>query len=520
MAAAACTTNVDSHQEVDATSVAEVKDLAPSPMRRLTHSEYNHTVQAILSTARSPADDFPADPVADGFDNSGEAQVLTSSDLDAHFLAATVLAQEATGADRLARLAPCAEGEEPDTCVANFVDDFGLRAWRRPLSAEEKASMRALAGAVGETSYSSHISALVVAFLISPNFIFLADPQASLAGAARPHGAYALASQLSYFLWSGPPDDNLLAAAADGSLTEDGVLAAQATRMLADPRASALVDDFAGQWMQLRAVSSFAPDPATFPKWTPALREAMLGQSRMTLKDLMGGQTSLGGLLTGESTYLSGELAAFYGLPKVADANLVPVVLPAGSRRGLLGQGAILANSSFPRRTSLTRRGKFVLDQLLCAPVPPPPNNVPALADTGEATGTQRTIMAAHITQPACAVCHRSLDPYGYVLEGFDAVGEARTLDNNFPIDTHADLPDGAQVATVEELEAHLAEDPRVAACAVQKLYTYALGRTITDVDEGQLAALTDTFAAGGQTFPPLLSKLILSPSFRYRRSP
>ena len=519
-----CTTNLDAAQMTQVDSVATAGaadvDIAPTPMRRLTHSEYNHTVQALLGTQRSPAEGFPADPVADGFDNSGEAQVLTSTDLDAHFLAASQLAQEATTAGNLPTLAPCAEGEAPQACLTKFVATFGLRAWRRPLSEEDQAGLTALAASLPGASYGDQIAALVMAFLISPNFIFLSDPQASSADSPQAHGAYALASQLSYFLWSGPPDDKLMAAAADGSIVTDAGLAAQAERMLADPRASALVDDFAAQWMQLRQVSTFVPDPSAFPKWTPSLRDAMLTQSHMTLADLMGGKTSMTALLTGESTYLSRDLAAYYGLPAVASANLVAVTLAAGSRRGLLGQGAILTNSSFPRRTSLTRRGKFVLDQLLCAPIPPPPNNVPALADSGDPVGSQRTIMAAHITNPSCAVCHKNLDPYGYVLESFDAVGASRTLDNSFPIDTHADLPDGAQVATLEELEAHLAGDPRVAACTVEKLYTYALGRSVSDNDQQQLAGLVDTFVSQGQIFPPLLAKLVLSNAFRYRRSP
>ena len=497
---------------------------APDPgsvvLHRLNRAEYNNTVQALLGTTRTPADAFPPDGASGGFDNNASALTLSTTELRLMESAAEALAAEAAdpNGSALQRIAPCTDGNAP-SCVAQFVRNFGLRAWRRPLTEDEVSAMVAVAESgvdKFQETYAQQVERGVLAFLVSPHFLFRVELDADPASTA-PHslGAYELATRLSYFVWSSTPDDALLASAADGSLLTDAGLAQQFQRMLGDSRSKAFSENFAGQWLELRAAAAFSPDATLFPSWSTALRDDMVQQTKLAFGDLLSGTSTLADLFLSDSVYLNDRLATFYGLPAPGSSDLKRVQVPVGPRRGLLGQGAILSATSLPVRTSLVRRGQFIQDHLFCSPLPPPPADVPTLPPPS-ATGSQRQRLEAHVTAAVCAGCHNAMDPYGFVLEQFDAVGALRTLDGSVPIDTSAKLPDGTQVANVQELQTVMAADPRIANCLAQQLATYALGRTLDSGNAG-LVALQDGFLKSGQHVDQAIRQVVLSPAFRTR---
>lgn len=490
-------------------------------LHRLNRAEYNNTVRDLLGTALTPADTFPPDGVSGGFDNNASALTLSTTELRLMESAAETLAAEATDPQgaTLQRIAPCA-GSSVASCVEQFVRDFGLRAWRRPLADDEVAAMVAVARSGlqdYQETFAQQVERAVVAFLVSPHFLFRVELDSDPASkVAHPLGAYELASRVSYFLRSSTPDDALLAAAKDGSLLTDAGLTGQLDRMLADDRAKALAENFAGQWLELRAAATFTPDPKLFPGWSPALRDDMVAQTRLTFADLLKGSSTLTDLFLSEDTYLNDRLATFYGLTLPGSSELKKVPVPAGPRRGILTQGAVLSATSLPVRTSIVRRGQYIQAELLCSPLPPPPANVPTLPPAAS-TGSQRQRLEVHVTAPVCQGCHDAMDPYGFVLEQFDATGALRTLDGTVPIDTSATLPNGEQVANVQELQSTMATDPRIPDCFVQQVATYALGRALGPADSAALGTLQHEFSRSGQHVDQVIRRVVLSPTFRRR---
>ncbi len=492
----------------------------PTTLHRLNRIQYNNTVHDLLGTAQTPADNFSADATADGFDNNADVLSLSSGDLQLMEQAAESLAAEATDPNgkAFASLAPCSTSDT-SMCLTRFIDTFGLRAWRRPLTASEVATLTTFATSGAGISFPQQVNRAITVMLSSPYFLYRveldADPSSSVAHALT---SYELATRLSYFVWNSCPDTSLLQAADDGSLLTDGGLQTQLARMLADPHAKSLISDFAGQWLELRNTAIFSPNTQMFPAWDANLRDAMVGQSEAVFGDLLDGTITLDQLFANDHTYLNDQLARLYGLPAVGSSTLTKVSVPPGPRRGLLGQAAVLAATSFPIRTSLVHRGQYVLAQLLCSPPPPAPPNVPALAAGATVTGSQRQRLEAHIANPACASCHTLMDPYGFVLEQFDAIGALRSQDNNISINTSATLPSGQTVADVSALQQVLQNDPRVPQCFVSQLYTYAMGRTPTASDAATVTPLQQTFAQSGQHVDQLLHQIVFSSAFRTRR--
>ena len=488
-------------------------------LHRLNKTEYNNSVHDLLGTSQTPANNFAADPTANGFDNNADALTLATSDLQFYETAAESLASElvATNNPQFAKLAPCQNMNQAAACVANFVQNQGLRTWRRPLTSDEVTSIAAMAVTTGGSNYAEQIETASIALLMSPYFLFRVelDPNNAPTTAHALNG-YELATRLSYFIWSSTPDDTLLAAAADGSLVTDAGLQAQVTRMLADPRAVALTSDFAGQWLELRNTAALQPDPNMFPTWDENLRSAMIQQTQLTFGDLLDGSAPLSSLFTSDTTYMNDRLAQHYGMPAVGSSTLKKV--PAGTRKGLLTQAAVLASTSFAIRTSLVHRGVFVLGQLLCAPPPPAPANVPALSSASTTYVTQRQRLENHIANPSCAACHASIDPYGFVLEVFDAVGASRTTDNGGAIDPTATLQDGTHISGIADLTSLMATDVRVPNCLVQQLYIYALGRSLVASDTAVISDLRAQFLANNQRVDQLIQSIALSDAFRMRQ--
>lgn len=519
-----CTGNMPDLFARNKATTSSITDPGSVTLHRLNKAEYNNTVHDLLGTQLTPANAFSSDPTANGFDNNADALTLSTPDLQNYESAAEALADELIApqnANRLNNLAPCANASDANSdvtsCLRNFASTFGKRAWRRPLTSDEVNTLVSLGMGQSTDTYTQRVETTLVSMLVSPHFIFRVelDPNPT---SVTPHdlNGYELATRLSYFLWSSTPDDELLSVAADGSLLTDAGLKTQVARMLADSRAAALTQNFAGQWLQLRATQALQPDPNAFPAWDESLRTAMLQQSQLVFLDLLSGADPLSSLFTSDTTYLNDRLAKHYGLPLPGSSTLIKS--PAGDRKGLLTQAAVLASTSFPTRTSLVRRGEMVMAELLCTPPPPAPANVPQLPSSNANITTQRQRLEVHATSASCAACHNLMDPYGFVLEPFDGIGAKRSTDNGAPIDPTAKLQDGTPLNSVDDLTKIMASDVRVPNCMVQKLFTYALGRTIDSSDAPTVSALQSGFLAEDQRLNLLISDVVLSDAFRMRR--
>jgi hypothetical protein len=328
-----------------------------------------------------------------------------------------------------------------------------------------------------------------------------------------------LASRLSFFLWSSIPDEELLGLAIDGKLREPPVLEQQVRRMLADGRAQALVKNFAGQWLYLRNLRAVRPDEELFPDFDEALRLAFQRETELFFENLIREDRSVLELLQADYTFLNERLARHYGIPNVYGDNFRRVMLdPVSGRGGLLGQGSILTVTSHANRTSPVSRGKWILENVLGTPPPPPPPNVPLLDEKptkGKAL-TVRDRMAQHRANPTCAACHNMIDPLGFALENFDAIGRWRGLESGVPIDTSGTLPDGEKFASLGDFRQLLmARSNLFVNTMTEKLLVYALGRGVESYDAPTVRAITRGAAADRYRFSSLILGIVNSTPFQ-----
>jgi hypothetical protein len=410
---------------------------------------------------------------------------------------------------------------EPQKCWRLIAENFGTRAYRRPVTPSELERLVALATAARSAGESLEAAtrAMLLSVLVSPHFLFRveldADPKSP---EAHPLNDYELASRLSYFLWSSMPDETLFALARDNELSNSDTLREQVERMLRSPRANALIRNFAGQWLQLRSLDFHTPNAELFPGFDDALRSAIRQETDRYLHDFFFGGQPMSRLLTSGYSYLNERLANHYGIEGVHGAELQKIVLTDTTRVGLLTQSSILTLTSYGARTSPVKRGNWVLSQLMCEGPPPPPPNVPSLKTDAQARGTVRERMEAHRSNPECASCHTVMDPIGFGLENFDAVDKYRTADNGEPIDAAGSLPGGQAFETATELSRLLEGDPSLYRCISMQLLTYALGRGIESYDRDDLDNVTARFVESGYQMNELIQQIVASEAFRMRR--
>jgi hypothetical protein len=425
---------------------------------------------------------------------------------------------------------PDADRDTQRATARRLVAPYASRAFRRKATPGELDGLMALFDASRDRGERPEEALRIVlsALLVSPSFLFRieADPPP---GAVRDLDDIELASRLSYFLWSSMPDDELFRAAVAGRLHTDEELTQQALRMLRDPKARALVDNFAGQWLQLRSLDTFAPDLKRFPDFDEPLRQAMRRETEEFFAAIIAEDRSVLEFLDADSTFVNARLAKHYGLADVTlptdkpDA-FVRVSVDRTTRGGLLGQAAILAVTSNPTRTSPVKRGKWILENLFAAPPPPAPPNVPELAEATAGkplAGTLRERMEQHRADPGCAACHRLMDPLGFGLENYDAVGAWRTTDGEEAIDASGELPDGRTFRGPGELKALLKErEHEFRRCLAEKLLTYALGRGLEWYDACAVERIATRCREGGDRFSVLVTEIVKSPAFRKREAP
>jgi hypothetical protein len=492
--------------------------------RRLNHSEYNNTVRDLLGTALTPASDFPADDLGGDFDTVGSALSLSPSYVAAYEKAAQALTTELfADATRKARVVTCNVDTAGNACAQTVLTAFVRRAWRRPIAAEELGALMTPVAKAKELALtpSEGLRAALAAVLMSPFFIFKLeiDPDSSTK-AVRKLSPYELATRLSYALWSTMPDDALNQAADGGQLSSDEQVTAQVERMLKDTRADTLLDGFAGRWLDYRDLDTHEVDKAKFPKFTVALSQAMETEASRFVQDFLRGTRPVSELMNAKFTFVNSALASHYGLTAsgASATQFVRVDTSNAPRAGLLTLGALLTNTSFSSRTSPVRRGEFVFSHLLCDTVPPPPPDVPTLPENATA-GTQRERLEQHRADPACSGCHALMDPIGFGLENYDAIGVYRTQDGTAQVNATGTLPDGRAFNGALELGTILASDPRFPVCATKKFMTYAIGRLMNQPDDAAWANyLSGRSLAGGGSLPGLIRTVVLSDSFRSRQ--
>ncbi|HJT87357.1 MAG TPA: DUF1592 domain-containing protein, partial [Bryobacteraceae bacterium] len=358
----------------------------------------------------------------------------------------------------------------------------------------------------------------------NPAFIFRAEPDPPN---VAPGGIYRisdleLASRLSFFLWSTMPDDELLDVAAQGKLHEPAVLEHEVRRMLTDRRARALANNFAAQWLFLRNLKSTTRDENEFPNFDDNLREAFRTETELFFDSIIREDRSVLDLLNANYTFVNQRLAEQYGIPNVYGSQFRRVTLTDDARRGLLGQGSILTVTSYPNRTSVVLRGKFILENILGTPVPPPPPNVPPLKENtaGSKPRSLRDLMQEHRANPACASCHKIMDPLGFALENFDATGKWRTKEAAGPIDASGQLADGTKVNGPIELRQALMKHPeQFVGTMTEKLLTYALGRGLEYYDMPVVRGIARDAASNDYRFSSVVMGIVKSTPFQMRRA-
>ena len=401
---------------------------------------------------------------------------------------------------------------------------FADRAYRRPVRDDELNRLVRLVELARKNGdgFEAGLKLALEAVLVSPHFLFRVELDRRPGDRyVRLVGEFELASRLSYFLWSSMPDDELFRLARAKRLREPGVLEAQVKRMLQSPRSRALVDNFAGQWLQLRNLKGFTPDPARFPGFDEPLRSAMLQETELFFEHVVREDRSVLEFLDANYTFVNERLARHYGIPGVTGDRFRRVDLTGTPRGGILTHASILTVTSNPTRTSPVKRGKWILENILGTPPPPPPPGVQELKEDKEVvlSGTLRQRMEQHRADPGCASCHQRMDPLGFGFENFDAVGAWRDREGKHAIDPSGVLPGGQSFKGPAELRALLRKkEDAFARCLADKMLTYALGRGTERSDRCFIDAIARNLARHGYKFSGLVLEVVKSDPFQKRR--
>ncbi len=417
--------------------------------------------------------------------------------------------------------------KDEDACAKTILSTLTRRAFRRSVSETDIRPLMAFyQRGRREGDFDSGIQKALAAMFMSPDFLFRVeqDPKGAAPGTVYRISEFDLASRLSFFLWSSIPDETLLKLAEQGKLKDPAILRQQVKRMLADTRSEALTANFAGQWLHLRNLATSKPDPQLFSTFDESLRKSFQQETEMFFASILREDRSVLDLLGANYTFLNERLAEHYGVPKVYGSHFRKVAITDPNRGGLLGQGSILTVTSYPNRTSVVQRGKWILENLLGTPPPPPPPDIPELkahAEDGKAL-TMRQQLEQHRSNPTCASCHSRMDPIGFALENYDAIGKWRDKDGDSEIDTSGKLPDGKTFAGPAGLKQLLLASYRddFVATVSEKLLTYATGRGLEAYDLPSVRAIMKKAAAEDYRLSALITAVVESKPFQMRRTP
>ncbi len=501
-------------------------DPGPSPVRRLTRFEYNNTVRDLLGDTTSPAADFGAEEEGLGFNNNAASLVTSAALAEKYMRAAELIAERAT--TPIGKNLPCdPEAAGQDTCAGQFIDRFGQRAFRRPLTADERELFFQLYYSGKQAGgFASGIRIVIEAALQMPQFLYRIERGVPAPG--DPPGMASLddweiASRLSYLVWGSMPDDELLDAAERGELSTAGQIEAQARRMLADPKAHAVVREFHEQWLDTNRVAGIAKDPALFPEYSPEIGELLRRETGAFVEDVVFSESgTLSELLTAPYTFLNEELAEYYGEPRLSGQSLRRVDVDPAERAGIITSGALLAINAHSNQTSPVHRGKLVREQFLCEVMPPPPPDVMIIVPEPEPGASARERFAEHSASPACNGCHRLMDPIGFGFERYDSLGRFRDREDGEPIDDSGEIHGSDAAGTFDgaiELASILAASEQVQDCYVTQWFRFGYGRGETVDDGCNIGRLSSVFTTSGGNVVELLVALTQSDAFRYRRA-
>ena len=494
---------------------------APS-LRRLTRAQYANAIHDVFGEDVLVAGSMEPDTAVDSFFSVGAAVTgISPRGVEQYETLAYDIARQALASDaKKATLVPCVPSGAADSeCAKKALGPLGLRLWRRPLTDDEITAAATVATNAGGTLSDFHagLSFGIALLLQAPDFLFRAE-----LGQPDPQGKSALldgdelAARLSFFLWNGPPDDLLLAAAAHGDLaTRDGV-SSQVTRMIASPRARRGFENFVTEWLALYLLDDLVKDTALFTEMSPdigpaARTETLLDAERLAF-DV---DADFRDLLTTRETFVNRKLASLYGVRAPSQTDFALVTLPDDKpRRGLLGQVSVLALGAHPTTSSPTLRGKFIQQILLCREVAPPPVNLNTALPMPSATArTMRERLVSHATDPFCAACHKNTDPVGLGLENFDGLGVYRTHEGGEAIDPSGHLDD-TPFADPAGLAEVLHDHPYLSSCLAKRMYRYAGGHAETDGEAGEVRRVADTYAAAGHKVVALMTAIAKGAAF------
>ncbi len=428
-----------------------------------------------------------------------------------------------------ARIFVChpATAKDEAPCASKILATVGRRAFRRPVTdADLKPLLAFYQSGRAERDFDFGIEKALRAMLVSPDFLFRVeqDPRGTAAASVYRISDFELASRLSFFLWSSVPDDQLLDLAEKGKLKDPAVLDRQVRRLLDDPRGDSLVSNFAGQWLYIRNLAQQKPDPDAFPEFDESLRQAFRQETELFFRNIVREDRSVMELLDANYTFLNQRLAEHYGIPNIYGPQFRKVALTDPNRGGLLGQGSILTVTSYPNRTSVVQRGKWILDNLLGSPPPPKPPDIPELeakSKDGKPL-TMREQMELHRSNAICASCHARMDPIGFALENFDGVGKWRDRDGGSAIDASGKLPGGVQFQGPAGLKKLLVANYgyQFETTVTEKLLTYALGRGLEYYDKPAVRAIMRQAARDDYRMSALIVAIVKSTPFQMRRTP
>ena len=457
----------------------------------------------------------------------GQEHVLRVSSFEVRGPLSVTGVSETPSRRRIFSCHPATASEEP-ACAREIVQRLAEQAFRHPIGAADVADlMRFYEGGRQEGGFESGIRQAITAILADPEFLYRSEraPEQVAAGQVFRVSAVDLASRLSFFLWSSLPDEELLRAAEQGQLHQPETLRREVRRMLRDPRAEALASNFAFQWLNMAKLAEIQPDPAIFPNLNGDMRSDFREELRLFIDATFRDDHSVLDLLRGDYTYLNERLALHYGVPGIKGSQFRRVQLTDPNRLGLLGKGAVLMVTSYPNRTAPVLRGQFILERLMGTPPAEPPPNVGNLKENpeGKRPQTMREQMLAHRRSPSCNGCHGLMDPLGFALESFDAVGEYRTKDRfaGAPIDASGQLPDGTALNGPDDLRSALLRRPdQFVQTLTEKLMTYALGRSLVYTDMPAVRAIVHSSAAEDYRFESVVMGIVTSAAFQTERAP
>jgi hypothetical protein len=501
--------------------------LARDPGRKIIHRlsqfEYNNTVRDLLGVDTRPADKFPPDGGGGGgFDNNADTLFIPPILMEKYLVAAGEILESAKPGRIF--IAKPAFLMSKRSAARQILEYFAHRAFRRPVEKDELEDLLGLydrAGKRGE-NHESGVKLALKAILVSPNFLFRIEANRSTTEPYRIND-YELATRLSYFLWSSMPDDNLLAVAAQKRLHEPKVLEAEIQRMLQSPKAKAFAENFATQWLRVKELKTSAqPDTRRFPEFTAELRDAMYAEPVEFFHSLLRGNRSLLEFIDSDYTFVNADLARHYGIEGVEGRQFQRVKFSDRNRGGLLGMAGVLTLTSYPLRTSPVLRGKWVLEEILGSPPPPPPPLIKSLPrdDKPKDGLTLRQRLEKHREDVTCAACHKRMDPLGFGLENFDAIGRWRTEIADQPVDASGEMTTGEKFSGPVELKQILLDRKNeFARNVIEKMLAYALGRGLEIHDMPTVREITKTLAKDGYHAGTLVVEIVKSYPFQYRRN-